>query len=84
MVLVREVPDPDKAPEDDRFSSGALVDDLNMRGVRAMLFQDGLEMAEYLAASVCRPGDVVVTLSNGAFDGIHELLLDRLRDLRTA
>jgi UDP-N-acetylmuramate: L-alanyl-gamma-D-glutamyl-meso-diaminopimelate ligase len=84
MVLVREVPDPDKAPEDDRFSSGALVDDLNMRGVRAMLFQDGLEMAEYLAASVCRPGDVVVTLSNGAFDGIHELLLDRLRGLRTA
>jgi hypothetical protein len=32
---------------------------------------------EHLAA-VCRPGDVVVTLSNGGFGGIWEKLLARL------
>ena len=78
MVLVRKVPDPEKAPENDRFSSERLVEDLNSRGVSAMLFPDGKAMADYLVAGGCRHGDVVAVLSNGAFDGVHDLLLKGL------
>jgi UDP-N-acetylmuramate: L-alanyl-gamma-D-glutamyl-meso-diaminopimelate ligase len=78
MVMVRDVPDPEKAPEDDRFSSEMLVRQLCEMGLDARLFPDGVAIAEYLADEVCREGDVVVVLSNGDFDNIHEHLLSCL------
>ncbi|NDY43178.1 UDP-N-acetylmuramate:L-alanyl-gamma-D-glutamyl-meso-diaminopimelate ligase [Dissulfurirhabdus thermomarina] len=76
-VWVREVPDPEKVPAAERFSSRRLVADLETRGVAAGWFPDAGAIADDLVAA-CRPGDVVAVLSNGAFEGLHERLLRRL------
>ncbi len=77
MVLVREVPDPQKAPEGDRFSSERLVHDLNKQGIEAHLFPDGPSIVRFLEKKSSK-GDVIVILSNGPFEGIHDMLLDNL------
>ncbi len=79
LVLVRAVPDPDKAPEGDRFSSEMLVADLKKRGIPAKFFQDAGQIVEYLV-DVARHGDTIVILSNGDFEGLHERLLASLPD----
>lgn len=77
LVLVREVPDPEKAPEGDRFSSRRLVEDLKERGMAAEYFKDAEAIVDYLAEEA-RPGDLCAVLSNGPFEGIHQKILDRL------
>ncbi len=76
-VLVREVPDPEKAPPGDRFSSKKLVADLEHRGIDALYFPDADAILKDLAANSSH-GDVVVILSNGDFEGLHERLLSAL------
>ena len=75
VVMVREVPEPEKAPRGDRFSSRRLVEDLRALGVQAYLFCDGVGIFQALR-SMLEEGDLVVTLSNGAFDG----LIPRLKE----
>ena len=77
MVMVREVPDPEKAPPDDRFSSKRLAEDLRALKVNAAYFPNAKAIVEALVP-LCREGDVVAILSNGAFEGIHGQLLDAL------
>lgn len=47
-------------------------------GERAQVFDQLSELVES-ATSDCQTGDVIVTLSNGSFGGVHELLLEALR-----
>jgi len=47
-------------------------------GGKAMVKDDLNELIEAIA-SVARPGDHVLVMSNGGFGGIHEKLLDRLK-----
>ncbi len=79
MVLVRAVPDPDKAPEGDRFSSEVLVADLKKRGIPAEFFQDAGQIVAYLVDKA-ENGDTIAILSNGDFEGLHERLLASLPD----
>ncbi len=76
-VCVRQVPDPHKVPPAERLDVGRLVRDLRARGVRADAFPDAAAIVARVAADA-RPGDVVVVLSNGGFEGIHGRLLDAL------
>lgn len=78
LVLVRSVPDPEKAPPGDRFSSEILVEDLNAMGKSAFLFEDGDEILAYLKDEL-KSGDVVVVMSNGSFDGLIEKMTVFLR-----
>jgi UDP-N-acetylmuramate: L-alanyl-gamma-D-glutamyl-meso-diaminopimelate ligase len=66
-------------PEDERLSIAKLVRELERakRSVRAL---PDVETIVREVASEAQPGDVVVAMSNGAFDGIHERLLKALRD----
>jgi len=47
-VIVRAVPDPEKAPEGDRFSSEKLVDDLRRQGMDAIFLPDATAIIEEL------------------------------------
>ncbi|MDL2269728.1 UDP-N-acetylmuramate:L-alanyl-gamma-D-glutamyl-meso-diaminopimelate ligase [Desulfosarcina sp. OttesenSCG-928-A07] len=67
----------EKVPEKERFSSEKLVDDLKMREKDATHFDDTDAIIADLAAS-SRPGDVILVMSNGGFDNIHERLLEKL------
>ena len=76
-VLVREVPDPEKAPPGDRFSSKKLVADLKDMDIDAAYFPDAGAILKDLMANRS-DGDVVVILSNGDFEGLHKRLLSAL------
>jgi UDP-N-acetylmuramate: L-alanyl-gamma-D-glutamyl-meso-diaminopimelate ligase len=77
VVYIRRPSMIDKVPVDERLSSRRLVDDLLRRGLRARLFADTEGILDALAAEA-RPGDVVLVMSNGGFDNIHEKLLKLL------
>ncbi len=63
-------------PPAERFSSESLVVDLKSRGVDARVLTSD-QMVESVQ-SEARPGDVVLVMSNGAFDGIYAKLLKTL------
>jgi len=80
-VLVVPPFEAEKVPAADRFDSAALVAALARAGQRAAL----LPGADAVVAELARrpPGEaVVLVMSNGAFDGIHEKLLAALRARR--
>ncbi|MBI4950877.1 MAG: UDP-N-acetylmuramate:L-alanyl-gamma-D-glutamyl-meso-diaminopimelate ligase [Myxococcales bacterium] len=65
-------------PEQERLDLPALVAALGARGARAELAGSIDAIVDGLAPWL-EPGDTVALLSNGAFGGIHEKLLARLR-----
>ncbi len=77
IVCIREPSLLHKIPAEERFSSQLLVDDLINRGINAHFFQDTDSIIDFLTTSA-RPGDLVLIMSNGSFDNIHERLLERL------
>ena len=84
-VVVRSVPD---APiysatgeVTERFSAPRLADALNARGTPAVALDEVDAIVERVAGEV-RPGDVVLVMSNGNFEGIWEKLLAALRARR--
>jgi len=54
-----------------------IVDRLNADGIPAMQMDDVETIADAVARNA-QPGDVVIVMSSGAFDGVHEKLLQRL------
>ena len=77
MVCIRKPPLLQKIPVDDRFSSQKLVDDLKSRGREAYFFPDTDAIIDFIA-DTAKPGDLILIMSNGGFDNIHERLLERL------
>ena len=64
-------------PEDQRLSAEALVGDLAASGVDASY----IPLTDDIVRDVARraePGDLIVVMSNGGFDNIHQKLLDAL------
>ncbi len=60
------------------FSAEQLASDLQARGLKANAI-DGVEAIVLELAAECEAGDVVLVMSNGAFDDIWQRLLDALR-----
>ncbi len=77
LILIRQAPDLMKIPEEERFSSAQLVEGLVAAGKRAHYFPDTDEILKFLPPGL-KEGDVVLIMSNGGFDNIHERLLDSL------
>ena len=76
-ICIRQPPLLKKIPAAERFSSEQLVADLKKRGKDAHFFADTDSIVEFLVRQAA-PGDLVLVMSNGSFDNIHERLLDRL------
>jgi UDP-N-acetylmuramate: L-alanyl-gamma-D-glutamyl-meso-diaminopimelate ligase len=66
-------------PVAERLSVDELVADLSRQGQRARHIADVGSIVHTLADE-CRPGDVVVLMSNGGFGGIHRKVLDALEE----
>jgi UDP-N-acetylmuramate: L-alanyl-gamma-D-glutamyl-meso-diaminopimelate ligase len=77
LICIRKPPLLNKIPPDRRFSSEKLVQDLIQRGKQAHYFPDTETIINYLI-SEAKPGDLILVMSNGGFDNIHEKLLDSL------
>lgn len=76
-VVIAPVHRPDKVRPEELFSVPQLVADLRARNKDAYHFPDVDAIASFVAAEA-RPGDVIVTLSNGDFEGIHDKLRQAL------
>jgi UDP-N-acetylmuramate: L-alanyl-gamma-D-glutamyl-meso-diaminopimelate ligase len=77
LICIRQPPLLKKIPAAERFSSEQLVADLKKRGKDAYFFSDTDSIVEFLVDRAA-PGDLILVMSNGSFDNIHERLLDRL------
>jgi UDP-N-acetylmuramate: L-alanyl-gamma-D-glutamyl-meso-diaminopimelate ligase len=82
LIIIREAPGLEKIPEKERFSSSRLVDDLNRSGQKAYYFRDTEKVLAFLSDQLLS-GDVVLVMSNGGFDNIHERLLALLKKKET-
>ncbi len=82
-VLVHRVPDTPiysaTGEVTERFSADELSDALRSRGVPTVVASEVDELVSALVADQ-RPGDVVLVMSNGPFDGIWQKLLERLKE----
>ena len=78
-VVVGKLFDPARIPKEERFDPERLALDLHRSGTRASHLQDTTAIVKHVAAAAA-PGDVVVVLSSGSFDGLHDKLLDELGD----
>jgi len=76
-VLIKEPFDQSKIAESERFSSEQLAFDLKATGKSALCFSNVDQIINVLS-SQARPGDVIVIMSNGGFDGIYQKLLSQL------
>jgi len=65
-------------PPEQRLSVEDLVSDVNAAGRRARHVA-GVDTIVETIVNERQPGDVVVIMSNGGFDGIHQKLVSRLR-----
>jgi UDP-N-acetylmuramate: L-alanyl-gamma-D-glutamyl-meso-diaminopimelate ligase len=77
IICIRKPPLLEKIPAGQRFSSEQLVEDLKNNGKDAHYFPDTDSILDFLLLTT-RPGDIVLIMSNGGFDNIHERLLDNL------
>lgn len=77
IICIRKPPFLEKVPANERFSSEKLVEDLAARGKDAHYFPDTDAIIQYLVKTL-EPGDLVLIMSNGGFDDIHERLLGSL------
>jgi UDP-N-acetylmuramate: L-alanyl-gamma-D-glutamyl-meso-diaminopimelate ligase len=64
-------------PEDERLSAEGLVADLKAGGTDARYIPDIPEIVETVAKDA-RAGDLVIVMSNGGFDDIHQKILSAL------
>jgi len=65
------------------FRRVGIAESLRQRGRPAKAFDSSAEIADYLAENA-RPGDLVMVMSNGSFDGLCAKLLDKLQALSGA
>ena len=69
--------------DEDRFSPDAVAESIRKHGREAKAFSSADEIAEYFA-SAAKPGDLVMVMSNGSFDGLCGKLLEKLKTLSGA
>lgn len=74
-VIIRKPSKLEKVPEAERFSSEKMVSDLKDRGMEAFHFNDTDSIIDFLK-TYAKPDDLVIVMSNGGFDNIHDRLLE--------
>ena len=82
LICIRQPPLLSKVPESIRFSSEKLAADLKQRGKNALYFPDTDAIISRLVEQT-RPDDLVLIMSNGGFDNIHERLMKELGEVGT-
>lgn len=77
IVCIRKPSMLSKVPEDQRMDTQKLVQDIVKRGINAFYFDDTESIIDFLTAQ-SKPGDLILIMSNGGFDNIHQRVLEKL------
>ncbi|MCP4666456.1 MAG: UDP-N-acetylmuramate:L-alanyl-gamma-D-glutamyl-meso-diaminopimelate ligase [Deltaproteobacteria bacterium] len=80
LVMIPEPPLMENIPDGERFSSQRLAEDLEKKGLHVFAFPDTDPLLEALVREA-RDGDVILIMSNGAFDDLPSRLLKKLNRL---
>lgn len=83
LTFIREPVPLDTVAKEDHFSAKQLTADINRRGKHAISCPDTESILKQLLP-ILKAQDVVVILSNGAFDNIHNRLLEQLKTGKAA
>ncbi len=85
-VVIAELFATEKVPENERLDPFALIDSIKAMGQepskeasKEAWYIPGVESIIDHLSGECQPGDVVLIMSSGGFDGIHQRLLQRLK-----
>ncbi len=73
-VVIAPIFESHRLAADDQLSVDVLIADLKAQGKQAFSIEGADAIVEHIAPQL-RAGDVVVVMSNGGFDGIHEKLI---------
>ena len=77
-VVTIRLPEPhDKVPIDERLDVGAIVREVEKRGISASALEDVDDITRIVSTGA-RSGDVILVMSNGAFGGFIPALLQEL------
>jgi UDP-N-acetylmuramate: L-alanyl-gamma-D-glutamyl-meso-diaminopimelate ligase len=79
-VVIASAYAPEKLEPSTRLDVGRLVADLNKRGVQAVEWSCADEIIRHVTPQLMS-GDLIVVMSNGGFDGIHEKFLKTLHSM---
>ncbi len=82
LVVLAGIFHPDQIDRDMRLDPGLLAEGLFRPGREAFYIPGTDDIVSFLA-SEARPGDVILIMSNGGFDGIYEKLPGALRQTET-
>jgi len=77
LVMIPEPPLMQNIPPSERFSSQRLIKDLKEKGLEAFYFPHTTQLIEALV-NKAQAGDVILIMSNGAFDNLPRRLLELL------
>ena len=77
VICIRQPSLLEKIPPQERFSSQQLVADLKGQSKNAHYFTDTDAIIDFLVTEA-NSGDLILVMSNGGFDNIHERLLEAL------
>jgi UDP-N-acetylmuramate: L-alanyl-gamma-D-glutamyl-meso-diaminopimelate ligase len=78
QVVIARVFGTSKLPPEEQLSPDRLVEGIRGRGKTASTFDSTEEIVQHIARNAT-PGDHIVVMSNGGFDGIHGKLLSALQ-----
>lgn len=76
-TVIAAMPSPEKIKEDERLNPAAIAEALQARGKEAWHIETVAGIVDHIAQHHTS-NDVVLVMSSGGFDGIHQKLLDRL------
>jgi UDP-N-acetylmuramate: L-alanyl-gamma-D-glutamyl-meso-diaminopimelate ligase len=70
---------PEKVPEEDRLSVAKVIEEINRLcgDDRAVAVEEARHIADYIGSNASS-GDIVLVMSNGAFGGVHQKILEAL------
>ncbi|MGE5310821.1 MAG: glutamate ligase domain-containing protein, partial [Nitrospirota bacterium] len=77
LVLIKEPPDMERIAPEERLSTRKLIEDIAARGKEAHYFLDVEAMLRFILPRV-QSRDVLLLMSNGSFNNLHERLLNAL------
>jgi UDP-N-acetylmuramate: L-alanyl-gamma-D-glutamyl-meso-diaminopimelate ligase len=79
LICIKQPPGMETVPESERLDAQRLVDDICRRDKDARFFPATDDLLGFLLGEA-RPGDLIVCMSNGSFDGLtHRLAADLVR-----
>ena len=78
VAMIAGVFEPEKVPMEHRLNPEKLALDISTAGTPCRYIPGQPDLIDYVLTNV-RPGDKLILMSNGSFEGLHDKILERLR-----